>query len=96
MVYLPNAITPTRADGLNDYLSIPEEVRSEIQDFEFLIFDRWGEIIFATTDVNFVWDGTYKDKLVTNGVYNYLMRYKPKTVDPTGKPVVKRGSITVL
>ena len=31
-----------------------------------------------------------------DGVYNYLMRYKPKTVDPTGKPVVKRGTITVL
>ena len=96
-VYVPNAITPSRADGVNDILFIPEAVRPEIQDFEFMIFDRWGEIIFATTDVNFVWDGTIGDgKLVTNGVYNYLMRYKPKTVDPTGKPVVKRGTITVL
>lgn len=96
MVYLPNVITPTKSDGMNDYLSIPEAVRPEIIEFEIMVFDRWGEIIFASTDVNFVWDGTYKDKLVTNGVYNYLMRYKPKTVDPTGKPVVKRGSITVL
>jgi len=92
-VYLPNVITPTRSDGLNDYLSIPEAVRPEIQDFEIMIFDRWGEIIFATTDVNFVWDGTNgKGKLVTNAVYNYLMHYTP----PTGKPVTKRGSITVL
>ena len=96
-VYLPSAITPTKSDGVNDILSIPEAVRPEIQDFEFMIFDRWGEIIFATTDVNFEWDGTIGNgKLVTNGVYNYLMRYKPKTVDPTGKPVVKRGTITVL
>lgn len=96
-VYVPNAITPSRSDGVNDILFIPEAVRPEIQDFEFMIFDRWGEIIFATTDVNFVWDGTIGNgKLVTNGVYNYLMRYKPKTVDPTGKPVVKRGTITVL
>ena len=93
MVYLPNVITPTLSDGLNDYLSLPEEVRPEIQAFEFLIFDRWGEIIYATTDVNFVWDGTNgKGKIVTNGVYNYLMHYTPST----GKPVVKRGSITVL
>ena len=92
VVYIPNVITPSRSDGLNDYISIPEAVRSEILDFEFMIFDRWGEIFFATTDVNFVWDGTYKDKLVTNGVYNYLMKYTPST----GKPVVKRGSITVL
>lgn len=93
VVYLPNVITPSRSDGLNDYLSIPEAVRSEILDFEFLVFDRWGEIIFATTNVNFVWDGTMKNgKLVTVGVYNYLMKYTPST----GKPVVKRGSITVL
>ena len=65
----------------------------EILAFELTVFDRWGEIIFATTDVNFVWDGTMKNgKLVTNGVYTYLMRYTP----PTGKPVVKRGTITVL
>lgn len=93
VVYLPNVITPSRSDGLNDYISIPEEVRPEILAFELTVFDRWGEIIFATTDVNFVWDGTMKNgKLVTNGVYTYLMRYTP----PTGKPVVKRGTITVL
>lgn len=93
MVYLPNVITPTRSDGVNDCLSIPEAVRPEIQAFEIMIFDRWGEIIFATTDVNFVWDGTNgKGKLVTNAVYNYLMHYTP----PTGKPVTKRGTITVL
>lgn len=92
IVYLPNAITPTRADGLNDKLSIPEAVREEINDFEIMIFDRWGEIIFATTDKHFVWDGTVNGRPVENGVYVYLMHYTP----PTGKPVVKRGTITVL
>ena len=92
VVYLPNAITPTKADGVNDYLSIPELVRSEISDFEILIYDRWGEIIFATTDVNFEWDGTVNGKPVENGVYVYLMRYMP----PTGKQVTRRGTITVL
>ena len=58
-----------------------------------MIFDRWGEIIFASTDVNFVWDGNNgKGKLVTIGVYNYLMHYTP----PSGKPVTRRGTITVL
>lgn len=93
-VYLPNVITPSKADGVNDFISIPESVRSEIENFEIQVFDRWGEIIFASTDVNFVWDGTNgKGKLVMNGVYNYLMRYTPASSD---KPVVKRGTITVL
>lgn len=92
MVYLPNAITPSKSDGINDRLSIPEAVRSEIFDFEILVFDRWGEIIFASTDKNFVWDGTCKGKPVENGVYPYLMHYTPAS----GKPVVARGSVTVL
>ena len=96
VVYLPNAITPTRSDGINDYISLPEAVRPELTNFEILIFDRWGEIIFASTDVDFVWDGTCNGKPVENGVYVYLMRYTPKSNEPTGKPVTKRGSITVL
>ena len=96
MVYLPNAITPTRSDGINDFISLPEAVRPEITNFEIMIFDRWGEIIFATTDVNFVWDGTINGKPVENGVYVYLMHYTPKSSEPTNKPVTKRGTITVL
>lgn len=92
MVYLPTAITPSRSDGINDLFSIPESVRSEISDFEILIFNRWGEIIFASTDKNFVWDGNVKDKLAVGGVYLYQMRYTPAA----GKPVVARGTVTVL
>ncbi|MBR3558764.1 MAG: gliding motility-associated C-terminal domain-containing protein [Bacteroidales bacterium] len=92
MVYLPTAITPSRSDGINDLFSIPESVRSEISDFEILIFNRWGEIIFASTDKNFVWDGNVKDKPAVGGVYLYQMRYTPAA----GKPVVARGTVTVL
>lgn len=92
MVYLPTAITPSRSDGINDLFSIPESVRSEISDFEILIFNRWGEIIFASTDKNFVWDGSVKDKPAVGGVYLYQMRYTPAA----GKPVVTRGTVTVL
>lgn len=92
MVYLPTAITPSRSDGINDLFSIPESVRSEISDFEILIFNRWGEIIFASTDKNFVWDGNVKGKPAVGGVYLYQMRYTPAA----GKPVVARGTVTVL
>lgn len=92
IVYLPTAITPSRSDGINDLFSIPESVRSEISDFEILIFNRWGEIIFASTDKNFVWDGNVKDKPAVGGVYLYQMRYTPAA----GKPVVARGTVTVL
>lgn len=92
IVYLPTAITPSRSDGINDLFSIPESVRSEISDFEILIFNRWGEIIFASTDKNFVWDGNVKGKPAVGGVYLYQMRYTPAA----GKPVVARGTVTVL
>ena len=35
------------------------------------IYDRWGEKLYETTDVNMGWDGTYLNKISPNGVYVY-------------------------
>ena len=48
-IYLSNAITPSKADGLNDNFSLPETVRNQIADFEIMIFNRWGEMVFCTS-----------------------------------------------
>lgn len=46
-VYIPNAITPGTPDGLNDFLSLSDHVKSEMQAFEIIIYDRWGGVVFA-------------------------------------------------
>ena len=58
-LYIPNAFTPD-GDGLNDYF-MPEGVEINNNAFVMYIYDRWGELVFMTDDVNYPWDGTVKN-----------------------------------
>ncbi len=71
-VYIPNAFTP---DG-NAYNNIFKAISYfEVKEWEFTIYDRWGNIIFYSTDIESGWDGFYKNKLAQDGLYNYQLRY---------------------
>ena len=91
-LYLPNAITPSKADGLNDVFSIPEKAQAQMADFEIQIFNRWGEVVFYSTDKGFSWNGEFKGKTFYNNVYQYVIHY----TNLFGKSFVKKGTITVL
>ena len=67
-VYIPNAFTPN-SDGDNDTFFISGEYISTTN-FEFMIFDRWGTLIYRTTEFR-PWDGTYKNELVQQDAYIY-------------------------
>lgn len=71
MVYVPTAFTPD-GDDLNEMLLV---LGNDIADAEyhFMVFDRWGELIFETTDRHAGWDGTYKGKKVPVGVYTWML-----------------------
>jgi len=68
---IPNSFSPN-GDNLNDIFK-PQLVNFE--DYEFIIANRWGEILFRTTDVNQGWDGTYNGTEVQEGAYIYHMRF---------------------
>lgn len=86
--YAPNAFTPADGRFNNSYgVSIIGAT-----DFEFHIFNRWGELIYYTNDRYFQWDGTYKDEFVADGVYVY----KAKVADQEFKVHEFEGIITVL
>lgn len=61
-IYVPNTFTPND-DGLNDYFKV-EGIG--IGKFNLEIFNRWGELVFASTDMNHSWDGTYKGEKIKN------------------------------
>jgi gliding motility-associated-like protein len=67
---LPNVFTPN-ADNIND-LFIPFPYHY-IKDVDIKIYDRWGTLVFQTTDPNLNWDGRdmTTNKLCTDGVYYY-------------------------
>jgi gliding motility-associated-like protein len=91
-LYLPTAITPGKADGLNDYLSLSDYDKSQISEFNIDIYNRWGELVFTSNDKNFRWDGSRNGKYFIDTVYNYVLRY----TDHHGKPYRILGNITVL
>jgi gliding motility-associated-like protein len=72
-IVFPNAFTPT-GDGINDKYS--PITNCTFEHYEFLIFNRWGELIYKTSNQDDKWDGKYKGVDCPVGVYVYLTRYK--------------------
>ena len=73
-LFIPNTFTPNN-DGLNDgFAPILRGVNPDT--YEFAIFDRWGTMIFRSTDLNREWDGTYNGKYVKDGAYLWRVTYQ--------------------
>ncbi|NTW32761.1 MAG: gliding motility-associated C-terminal domain-containing protein [Bacteroidetes bacterium] len=68
-LYVPNAFTPND-DNKNDFFG-PVGIDLVKYTFAMRIFDRWGNMIFKTENINLLWNGkpTGSDKFATNGVY---------------------------
>jgi gliding motility-associated-like protein len=91
LVFIPNAFTPD-GDGINDVLVVQgRDIATE--DFGLMIFDRWGERIFESTDRFDGWDGTYGGSPVQNGVYAYRLNARSAY---TGQPVQLLGHVTLV
>ena len=91
LIYMPNLFTPN-GDGENDYLKVQtapilEEIKS------FSVYDRWGDLIYQTTDINGEWDGRVNGLEVQTGVYVYLI----EAVCPMdGTPIFLTGDISLV
>lgn len=72
--YAPNAFTPGQ-NGKNDRFNV---YGVGLDEFKMMIFDRWGELIFETTDIYEGWDGTYKGTPVELGVYVWKVDFIDK------------------
>lgn len=73
-IYVPNTFIPDR-DRLNDVFSAS---LIGVQSIEIEIFNRWGQLIFTSTDLNFEWDGTYRGNKVPNGTYVWKLVVLPE------------------
>jgi gliding motility-associated-like protein len=79
--FLPNVFTPN-GDGQNDeFVPFPYKF---VESIELQIFNRWGGVVFETTDPEIGWDGTHKDsgEACSDGVYYYAI--KVNTIRLTG------------
>lgn len=91
VLYVPNAFTPN-GDQHNEYFSVYGNL-DVIQSFSMKIFDRWGELVYQSSDPKFKWDGTYHGNPLSPDVFVYQV--KVSYVDGYD-PYPKKGSITLL
>ncbi len=71
-LYIPNAFSPD-GDGINDYFRIWGQ---GINDIEVEIYNRWGQMVFKSFNMNEMWDGKFNDKLSPSGTYVYRVKSK--------------------
>ena len=76
LVFVPNAFSPD-GDGIND-LFIPSIVGNDERIHVFQVFDRWGEMIYETNNMQRGWDGRYREggEILPTGVYVWKLRTK--------------------
>ena len=88
-LFIPNSFTPN-GDELNDVF-IP--VMKDITNYSLIIFSRWGEKLFYTTDSNTGWDGSSEGVPCEAGVYAYLISYRYKG---DGRVLTSAGKLILI
>ncbi len=87
-MFVPNAFSPND-DGVNDVLYVRGKC---LANFTFQIFNRWGEKVFESSNINFGWDGKYNDEPMNTGVFVY--RLQGTTVN--NEQFNMKGNITLI
>ncbi len=87
-VYVPNIFSPNK-DGKNDVFRVRSE---EIDSLHLQVYNRWGNTVFESRDLNYGWDGTYQGKVCEVGVYAWWA----EIVFKNGEQVFKKGSVSLV
>ena len=87
-LYIPNAFSPN-GDGYNDNFNV---VGDYIFDFEMRIFDRWGNLVYHSTNVKNGWNGSMKGVSAKEDVYVYLI----EATDYHNKSYSYKGTVTLI
>lgn len=89
-ISMPTGFTPN-GDGINDFFAaLGPAIYSK--EFEFRIWNRWGQEVFRTTDPRKGWDGTFESSPSQTGVYAYLITYK----NAYNESKVLKGNVTLI
>ncbi|MCA1761637.1 MAG: gliding motility-associated C-terminal domain-containing protein [Cryomorphaceae bacterium] len=93
-IYIPNAFTPN-GDGLNDIFKVAADC--PVETFHLLIFNRWGNLIFESKDIDRGWNGhsPNTDFYASHGVYFYIVKYT-QLLDGVLMPEELTGHVTLL
>ena len=93
LMFVPNSFTPGNADKVNQTWKPIFSGFDLERGYEVMVFNRWGEILWNTKDVNASWDGIYKGERVSCGAYSYAIVTKDTVTD---KKFYFNGHVNVL
>jgi gliding motility-associated-like protein len=89
--FIPNAFAPEEGgDEANNCFRIYGE--DCFEEFVLRVYDRWGEVVFETTDSENCWDGNFAGKEMNSGVFVYYL----DAVLLTGEPFIRKGNVTLI
>lgn len=87
-LFHPTAFTPN-GDNLNDNFSVFGQY---VVAFDMQIFNRWGELLFSTNDIQSGWDGTFRGNEMPEGTYTFIAHI----TDRAGRTFERSGSVLLL
>ena len=88
VIFIPNAFTPND-DGVNDVYYIPNV---KLKQFEFAVFDRWGNKVYQTFNPDFRWEGKSSGQTLSSGTYLYLLT----GIGVNGERIKRSGNISLV
>ena len=86
--FIPNAFSPNN-DGNNDILFVRGK---NIQELNLSVYDRWGQRVFQTNNINEGWDGMYMGEKLENAVFVYYL----SLTYADGKTEAKKGNVSLI
>lgn len=93
VVVLPSGFSPN-FDGVNDIFRTIVKCEEELSYYYLTIYDRWGNLVFASSDPSEGWDGSIQQINQSNlGVYAYQLSYSINSLDITEQV---NGSVTLI
>jgi gliding motility-associated-like protein len=94
LIYVPNAFSPND-DGVNDMFRTYTSMDAFWRDYRFMIFDRWGDMLFETTNPEEGWDGTYRGVEMNNAVHVW---YVEGSLESCGRvfEVQREGGVVIV
>ncbi len=92
LYYVPNTFTPD-GDEFNQSFKPIFTSGFDPYDYNFLIFNRWGEVIWESNDASVGWDGTYNGKVIAAGTYVWKVEFKTSQSD---KRIMDTGHISLM
>ncbi|WP_276134177.1 gliding motility-associated C-terminal domain-containing protein [Polluticoccus soli] len=89
LIGVPSAFSPN-GDNINDILYINSS--KNVQELHLKIFNRWGQMVFETTDIKKGWDGRVKGQALEPEVFGYVL----SATLINGQPFITKGNVTLI